>query len=267
MRVTARKGLELQEGRVELVYENEYTYRESSRSSTGASSSSSYTTERTTKTDRKVVAEQRFLEPGRVPAGTPLEHTVELTIPAEAPPSAPGKITKVRWKVVATLARPRARDVHGEAKLEVLSPRASRDPEAPDVDSHGDCELELRLDRTHFGPGDEVAGTLVANPLRDCKLNEVRVELVRHEEVPRALGNEEDVQEAEATLDGAIELTASLPREWPFRLVLPLDLVPCLRTDQSRITWALKGIGSRRMRSDYRVEQPLDVHSAPSRPT
>jgi hypothetical protein len=155
--------------------------------------------------------------------------------------------------------------VHGESAGEVLSPPAGYDAEAPEVDSHGDCELELRLNRTDFGPGDEIEGTLVANPLRDCTLNEVRVELVRHEEVPRDLGNEEDVREAEATLDGQVELAGSLPREWPFRLVLPLDLVPCLRTAQSSVRWRLKGIGARRMRSDYRVERELDVHTAPSR--
>jgi Arrestin (or S-antigen), C-terminal domain len=259
VRATPGKDLELQEGRVELVYENEYTYREQ------ASTDSVWATHSRTKTDRKVVEEQRFLAPGTVTADMPLEQTVELTIPPDAAPSAEGKITKVRWTVVATLARPRARDVHGEATIEVLSPADPSADASEEVDSHSDCELELRLDRTDFGPGDEIAGTLVLTPLRDCDVDEVRVELVRREEVPRKEGNEEVVREADATLDGAVELTPSLPREWPFRLVLPLDLVPCLRTKESRVTWRLKGVASRRMRSDYRVERHLDVHTAPSR--
>ena len=195
----------------------------------------------------------------------PLEHEVELTIPVDAAPSAEGKITKVRWKVVATLARPHARDVHGEARVEVLSPAASDALAAPDVDAHGDCRLSFELRRSDFGPGDAVEGTLVANPLRECRLDEVRVELRRDEKVPRKKGNEARVREAEVKLDAEVELSTLVPREWPFRLELPADLVPCLETEESRVTWSLKGVASRRLRFDERVTLPIDVHTAPSR--
>jgi hypothetical protein len=257
VRAKPRKDLELQEGRVELVYENEYTYREQ------RSSGSAVHTTSTTKTDRKVVETQRFVDAGKVAAGTPLEHTAELAIPLDAAPSAEGEITKVRWRVVATLALPRARDAHGEARVEVLSPPGAWADEAEELGSHGDCELSFLLDRTDFAPGEEITGTLVATPLRECKVNEVRVELVRREEVPRKDGNTKEVTEAGERLDVEVELTPGLPREWSFRLTLPLDLVPCLRTDESRVTWRLRGIGSRRLRSDYDVVRHLDMHTAP----
>jgi hypothetical protein len=98
--------------------------------------------------------------------------------------------------------------------------------------------------------------------LQSCEVNEVRVELVRHEWVPRDDGYEEDVKEADASLEGGVSLSAGAPREWPFHLPLPEEVVPCLRTRQTSVTWLLKGIGSRRMRPDYRVSQPVDVHTA-----
>jgi hypothetical protein len=251
-----RKDLEIQEGRLELVYENEYKYRHR------AGYGDSRHTATTKATDRSVVDSRRFLEAGAIASDTPFDATAPLTIPATAPPSAEGEITKVRWKVVATLARPHARDVHGEAALAVLSPAGTLD--APEVETRGDVELSFRLDREHFGPGDSVHGVLVATPLQACEANEFRVELLRHENVPRNLGNTEDVEEGQAILESDVSLSLGAPREWPFQLQLPAVVVPCLQTKHSRVTWLLRGIGSRRMRRDYRIMQPIDVHTAPS---
>jgi len=250
--VGGRKDLEIREGRVELVCENEYTYRHTS---------GRYTTTTTT-IDRAVADGRRFLEAGHVAADTPYDATVSMTVPATAVPSAEGEITKVRWKVVATLARPHARDVHGEATLVVLS-RAGAALDAPEVETRGDVELAFRLDREHFGPGDVVRGALVATPLQACEASEFRVELVRHEDVPRADGNTEDAEEGSAILESGVRLSLGAPREWPFQLQLPAVVVPCLQTEHSRMTWLLKGIGSRRLRRDYWVTHPIDVHSAP----
>ena len=38
--------------------------------------------------------------------------------------------------------------------------------------------------------------------------------------------------------------------------------MPSLRTDQSRVTWLLKGIASRGLRSDYSITLPIDGHTA-----
>ena len=252
-----RRDFRIQEGRVELVCENEYTYRHT----TGWGRSRSTTTDTTT--DRTVADGLRFLEATDVAADTPYEATASLTVPSNAAPTAEGKITKVRWKVVATLARPHARDAHGEAKLAVLSrPGTALDP--PKAETRGDLELSFRLDREHFGPGETVHGTLVGTPLQACEANEVRVELVRHEDVPRNDGHTKDVKEAEAILERDVRLSLGAPREWPFQLQLPAVLVPCLKTEHSRVTWLLKAIGSRRLRRDYRITQPIDVHTAPS---
>ena len=257
VRVVSSKDVDIEEGRLELVYENEYEYR----STTGTGSNRSTSTY--TATARVVEDHVRFVEASALTAGTSYDQTESLTLPDDAPPSGEGKITKVRWKVVATLARHHARDIHGEARLTVLSP-AGGEVDAPETETRGDCEFAFRLDRTSFGPGDTVNGVLVANPLQACEMNEVRVELVRHEDVPRDDGNQEDVTETDVTLDGGVSLSLGAPREWPFQLRLPETVVPCLETPQSSVTWLLKGIGSRRMRPDYRVTQPVDVHTAQS---
>jgi SpoOM protein len=252
-----RRDLAIQEGRLELLYENEYTYRHQ------VGTGSTRRTKASKATDRAVVDTVRFLEPGHVAADTPYEATASVTVPPDAVPSAEGEITKVRWRVVATLARPHAMDVHRRAPLIVLS-RAVDQLDAPDVETRDDVELSFRLDREHFGPGDMLHGTLVATPLQACRATEVRVELVRREDVPRNDGNTKEVEEATAILDGEIDLSLGAPREWPFQLQLPAVVVPCLATKHSSVTWLLKGTGSRRLRRDYRVTQPIDVHTAQS---
>jgi Arrestin (or S-antigen), C-terminal domain len=251
-----RKDLAIQEGRLELDYENEYRYRHQ------VGSGSTRRTKESKATDRAVLDSVRFLEAGHVAADTSYEATASLTVPADAVPSAEGEITKVRWRVVATLARPHAMDVHRRVPLTVLA-QASATLDAPDVETRDDVELSFRLDREHFGPGDSVQGTLVATPLQACGMNEARVELVRREDVPRNDGNTKEVQEAVAILESDVRLSLGAPREWPFQLQLPAVVVPCLQTEHSRVTWLLKGIGSRRIRRDYRVTQPIDVHTAP----
>jgi Arrestin (or S-antigen), C-terminal domain len=251
-----RKDLAIQEGRLELDYENEYTYRH--RVGTG----STRRTKESNATDRAVHDSVRFLEAGHVAADTPYEATASLTVPADAVPSAEGEITKVRWRVVATLALPHRMDVHRRAPLTVLT-QTSGTLDAPDVETRDDIELSFRLDREHFGPGDSVQGTLVATPLQACQMGEVRVELVRRENVPRNEGNTKEVEEGKAILQSDVSLSLGAPHEWPFQFQLPAVVVPCLETEHSSVTWLLRGIGSRRLRRDYRVTQPIDVHSAP----
>jgi hypothetical protein len=261
LRVTGgKKDMEVDEGYVELVYENEYTYRESD---TDTFDSSKTTTEYTTTTDRTAYDRRRFLEGGRIAAGSSAEHSVELQVPPDAPPSANGKITEVRWKVHAGLGR-RGFDVEVDGPVRVVSPREAHAlwaDRAQKVDSHGDCELGLRLDERHLAPGGTIAGALVVRALQDCEVNELRVELVRHEEVPRDLGNEEHKVEDRAVVASDLGFTSGSTREFPFRLALPGDAAPCLRTEQSTLRWLLRGVGSRRMRSDYNVTQDLNVYS------
>ena len=260
-----RKDTEIAEGRLRLVLENEYEWRESTRSYTTSSSSTSSTTTTTHREkDRTTVDEQRFLERGAIPADTPSDYSLSIEVPAGSPGSGEGKITRVRWKVQATLARARTRDISDEAVLEVLSPDdPSWVPPAEEVSSHGDCDLAFLLEKRAFGAGEPIEGTLVLTPSSECHVGEVRVELERHEDVPRGLGNEAHVRESQAIVAGALDLTPGAPLEYSFRVEVPPDPVPTLSTEHSTVRWVLKGVGARTMRRDYQVTQEVLVYSAP----
>src|SRR5947208_478513 len=93
VRVVVDKDVEVDEGRLELVYENEYTYR---------TRRYSYLTRMSwvrSETVTDVVADDsvRFLDTTALLADTPYEETVTFTVPATAAPSAEGEITSVRW--------------------------------------------------------------------------------------------------------------------------------------------------------------------------
>jgi hypothetical protein len=259
--VVGKDDLEIQEGRAELVYENEYTYRDRNYDSDGR-----YTTDSRTTTDHVTHATEPFLPAGTVRSGAGDAYAVALRIPEEVAPSGEGEITKVRWKVKAILSRRRARDPGAEAPFTVLSP-----PEAhaewiarePELDTDADCELELRLTGgRHVRPGDTVAGALVVTPRSELDANEVRLELVRHESVPRDEGNETETVEASTVAGESPELTTAVPHEYPFEFTIPAGSCPSLATEESEVRWFLRGVVARRMRSDYNVKQELNVYTA-----
>ena len=93
-------------------------------------------------------------------------------------------------------------------------------------------------------------------------MDEVRVELVRKEHVPRGRGNEAETVVASTVLAGETRFEPGAPVELPFRLTVPPDVAPCFRTGQSTLGYELKGVGGRRLRSDYNVRQALNVYTA-----
>jgi Arrestin (or S-antigen), C-terminal domain len=259
--VRATKDLEIEEGRAELVYENEYSYREQYRNSDGSVEVSEPTT-----TDRLVHTTEPFLQPGAVATGAGHEYTVALKLPDDAIASGEGEITKVRWKVKAILSRRRANDPDAHTVFTVLSPPDAYAPSTEaGVDANDDCDLDLHLTGSRdVRPGDTVAGTLIVTPRSALDAKEVRVELVRHEDVPRDNGNEEYAVLASTVVTENPELTTAVPREYPFELPLPGGMCPSLETDQSTVRWYVRGVVARRLRSDYNIAQELNVYTAPS---
>jgi len=91
----------------------------------------------------------------------------------------------------------------------------------------------------------------------------VRVELIRHERVPRNEGNEKASVEARAVLGENHEL-AAVPHDYPFELTIPGGTCPSLKTEQSEARWYLRGVVARRVRLDYEIKQELNVYTAPA---
>jgi hypothetical protein len=256
--IRAGKGLDIEEARAELVYENKYTYRDREWTSRGSGQTMTHTT-----TDSAVRDRQRFLEAGSVSGDS--EHSVELTVPADAPPSGKGGITEVRWKVQAVVSRRHKLDPDASADIAVQSPPvqyAAWGAASPEVDTHGDCGLELRLPGgPHLRAGDALAGTLVVTPREPMALQEVRFELVRKERVPRDVGHRDEKRAASVVVEHGVELSSMIPRELPFSIALPPDACPCLETEQSTVRWFLRGVLARRMRSDHTITQSVNVYT------
>lgn len=257
-----KKDLEVEEGRAELVCENEYEYRQRDYTSRSVTEVDTHTT-----TERSVHGTERFLGAGTLKRGESADHAVSLQVPDDAVPTGKGEITEVRWKVEAILGRARAMDPDASAEVTVLSRRgahASVVASQPERDTHGDCDLELQLPGgPHVRPRDSISGTLVVTPRTQMDAGEVRVELVRTEEVPRDAGNTREEVDAQATIGEGAGLSTSIPREYPFELAIPAGACPTLETEHSTLGWRLRGVVSRRLRSDYNIARPLNVYTSP----
>lgn len=261
--LSGKKDLAIEEGRAELVYENEYTYSRTESDNDGGSG-----TEDETTTDRVAQAVGRFLERGSVGSGARDEYTVNFPIPSDAIPSGEGEITKVRWMIKAILSRRRARDPDADATFTVFSPRERYAPWAQrpsEIDAHIDLDLELRVTGSKdLRSGDTVSGTFVVTPRSELDAQEVRVELVRREEVRRARGKENETVEARTVGSENPELTVAVPHEYPFEFRIPHVICPSLETEQSSVRWYVRGVVARRLRSDYNIRQELNVYTAPA---
>ena len=100
------------------------------------------------------------------------------------------------------------------------------------------------------------AGSLRAEMLQDVGVSEVRVELVRIEK----FGNvQRDHTADRVVLEPEASLQAGQTREWSFRLNVGNVSAPTLKTDKSSVRWLVKGVLSRRMRRDLRVEREIGV--------
>ena len=257
--LTARHDVDVEEARAELVCENEYTHRE--RSYSGRTQ----TTRDVTSKDRQVQAREQLFGARTIRADESIDQSVSLQIPNPAIPSGEGEITKVRWKVGLVLSREHRLDPDAETQIRVLSLRdayAERGTTSPDVDDEGDCTLEFRLPRGRdVRTGENVAGTLVVTARESLEPHEVRVELVRKEEVPRGEGNHHEEVEAAVVVEEKPSLEAGIPREFAFDLALPAGVCPTLETDESTARWYVRGVVARRLRSDYNILEELNVYT------
>ena len=92
--------------------------------------------------------------------------------------------------------------------------------------------------------------------LEDVTASEIRVELVRVEKFGNAGG---DHTVDSVTLERDLSLQSGRTREWRFRLDVGRVGVPSLKTEKSSVRWLVKGVLSRSLRFDPRVEQEITV--------
>jgi sporulation-control protein spo0M len=255
--VKGTRDLDVQAGRVELRYKHTYKYRY--RDTDGDSQTS-------TGNDTRVLAQEQFLAGGTLTSATRNEYTVEFALPAETPPTGKGDLTGVEYTVHALLDVRRSRDVNADAEVVVLSrPDAyrSRAADQPSGKPGDDCTMQVRLAGRTFRPGETVSGALVVTSHTDFNANEVRIELVRHEEVPQNEGNTHDavVEKIQAVRD--FSGRPGETQEYPFQFTLSRELCPSLITDKASVLWGVRGVVARRLRSDYNAFQEFNVYTGP----
>jgi hypothetical protein len=259
VRVETEDDLAVEEGRVELIATNRYTYRDRDRDRDGDRTSRQVTT-----SEDEVAAVARFLEAGTIAPGA-TEHEAALPLPAAAPPTGTGEIAAVAWKVRAALGVPRANDPDAETPIAVLAPAAAHADRAARPAEESDplaFALAFELPPRSVRAGQAIAGTLRLEPREEIELREVRVELVRREEVARGDGNTAETVVETARVEGEARLAGGEARSYPFAVTVTADACPCLQTRRTRVRWLLRAVLNRPLRSDYTAAVDLNVFNA-----
>ncbi len=282
--VVGEKDLNIREGRVVLlcVEENQYRYEERHRDSNGRwETSTRYDWQKS----QYEAAKQVLLGEGTVKGGSTQDFACNLTLPPDALPSCPnGKIVRLKWSVKATLDRKMAGDVEDEVEVLVYNTPRGMSGTGPFGCSNqpGEAGLAFALPSLEWALGETIEGQLLVRPEKSFGVSEVRVELVRVEQVhgapmgPAQVGVSVDLgmagrrvlpneaqQVEKVKLAGGTKLEAGKEMTFPFRVAIPMAPVSGMLHD-AKVSWVLKGILARTLRSDTQVEQEMVVYGARS---
>lgn len=264
--LVSEKGVKIQEGRIALVYQEEYQYKH--RQHSGTSRGHSTTTVATAwATDEKEANRQVFLGETSIPAGTQKTYEFDLPIPTQAAPSALAEIVHIKWLVKATLDRRIAGDIEDRVDLPVFTaaPSTSVQPVESGVSNEPDeADLIFSLPGKEWVMGETIAGQLRVSPKKEFDVTEIRVELVRRERVPRDLGNEREIS-MPVKLSGGTRLKPGQNLTLPFNVAIPSPVPVTFTTPNSTLDWMLRGVLARRLRKDTIAEQEIIIYSGRQR--
>ena len=220
--------------------------------------------------DRKefFAVSQDFLGPTTLTQGDRHHFELEFALPETALPSFTGDVLGVQWQVSVKLDRPRAADVNADAVLRVVAPVGELLRQPGDFgtsDRPDEAEMTLQLPGTTFRAGDTIEGAVQILPHEDFNAG-VRLELVRHEEASEiAAGNERVVVSTE--LAGPTQFTPGIPLALAWKVAVPADSLPSIRTPGGSVEWTLRAILDRRLRKDVSVSHTLTIYGESLAPT
>lgn len=261
--LTGEKDLKVDEGRIILLYHEEYQFRRrhvhrDSKGHTSTREESVWTT------DEREVKRDVFMNQATISSGAHQTLQFELPIPANAAPTAAGgKIVKIKWLVKATLDRRMASDTEAIVEVPVMAAPPGQLTQAGvyGVSSEpAEAELSLSLPALEFVLGEAIEGQLQVCPAKEFDVSEIRVELVRREIVPRELGHQvEEVAPLKLAAGSRLKPGSNLTLQ--FRLAIPASAPPTLQTPNSQVHWFVRGILARRLRKDTSAEQEIAIYS------
>ncbi len=228
-------------------------------------------------------------------AGARMRYPFQVPIPDSALPTHRGYGCTIRWTLSAALEGP-ARATPAEEELTIVSaPRSAptiSDPEARLArTSSAWCDLGLQLGAANFLEGEFVTGRVLVVPRKDLVVSELRVLLLRVENIPSGdnhtvyvtgwdpqtghfLGQSRPADngttyvwlEDETDLREADRLQAGQPREFSFRLQIPRQYRPTLVTNEGSTTWRVGAVLSVDDQADLRAMKEIWVRSGEPSP-
>ena len=225
---------------------------------------SQYGTHYSRKTRDTSLAEETLMENRTIRRMGGSSTDVRFVLPPDSLPTMSGAVVQkiepgIAYEVRVSLDVARGRDISESQEFTLGGiPTPDDAPPLPAVEraEHRQCALALELSRSRAKSGDRIEGSLRADMLDDVEVAGVRVELVRSEK----FGNEaQDHVVDKADFDRDATLQSGQAREWRFSLDVGQVDVPSLETDNSSVTWLVKGILDRKMRRDLRVEREIIV--------
>lgn len=225
---------------------------------------SQYGTHYSEKTHDTSLAQETLMENRTVRRMGGSSTNVRFVLPEDALPTMNGAVVQkiepgIAYEVRVSLDVARGRDISESQEFTLGGiPTPDDAPPLPVVEQaeHRQCALALELSRSRARSGDRIEGSLRADMLDDLEVAGVRVELVRSEK----FGNEaQDHVVDKADFDQDAKLQSGQAREWRFSLAVGEVDLPSLKTENSSVTWLVKGILDRRMRRDLRVEREISV--------
>ncbi len=260
--LVSENEIKVKEGRIALVYQEEYQYKHRHRSTNSRGHSSTTVTTAWAKDEREV-NRQVFLGEMKLPAGTSKIYEFDLPIPTGAPPSARAEIVHINWVVKSTLDRQMAGDIEDRVDLPVFvgAPGTRVQPVEAGVSSEPDeSDLTFSLPVEEFVMGETIGGRLHVSSKKEFEVTEIRVELVRRERVPRDLGNERETIMPYKLSEGT-RLQLGQRLMFPFNINIPSPAPATFSTPNSSLGWFLRGVLARRLRKDTAVEQEILIYN------
>jgi hypothetical protein len=211
-----------------------------------------------------------FLDHTSLSTGVPYRYEISITLPNDAPPSVRGSTASICWYLEAFWDVVRALDIHQERDVVILTrplvevTGGTRESSSltTAASMYEECTLSLSLPSAQVRTGEILEGTLCAQARQTLDISEVRVELECSERA--GVKTTTTVESREVLQEGA-SLVANEVREWPFQLRVPEVLLPSITSiHETSVVWRVRGILSRRMRTDFSVEEVVQVYTAPA---
>ncbi len=260
--VTSDKDVKVREGRIALIYHEEYQYRHRHHS-TDSHGHTRTSVATAWGTDEREAVRHVFLGESTLPAGTAKGLEFDFPLPATAPPSARAEIIRVEWSIKATLDRPMAGDVESIVVLPVFAGAPGTpvtDLPYRDSSEMQDADMTFSLPKREWVMGETVAGRLQVCPKTPFDVTEIRVELVRREYVPRSEGHEH-IATVPVKVSGGTRLEPGQNQTFAFNIPIPAPAPATLKTVNGTLKWSLKGILARRLRKDTFLEEEIFVYN------